>query len=90
MIHCAHLIYVDIIEYIMKSLLYFQIISYNISFFNVNIDSTLNVITGKTLMHLHIHMSSITDDGNRRLPKHLEGSVSLWACISEQPKHESS
>lgn len=57
MIHCAHLIYVAIIEYIMKSLLYFQIISYNICFFNVNIDSTLNVIAGKTLMHLHIRMS---------------------------------
>ena len=29
---------------------------------------------------------SITDEGNWRLPKHLEKSVSLWASVSEQPK----
>ena len=32
----------------------------------------------------------ITDEGNRRLPKRLEESVSLRASVSEQPKHESS
>ena len=29
---------------------------------------------------------STTDEGNWRLPKHLEKSVSLWASVSEQPK----
>ena len=32
----------------------------------------------------------ITDEGNWRLPKCLEKSISLWASASEQPKHESS
>ena len=32
------------------------------------------------------YSQSISDEGNQRLPKCLERSVSLWASVSEQPK----
>ena len=49
---------------------------------------------GKSFIHMAIYIYiyiyihyTITDEGNWRLPKRLEKSFSLWASVSEQPRH---
>ena len=42
--------------------------------------------TSPQLKLISLDISSITDEGNWRLPKRLEKSISLWAIVSEQPK----